>query len=251
MNNMLQQAINRNGKAAEVSLGVMLPAFMKNLKDNVCKNLSDDEQMPHPMAFYFHIFQSAHHLVFSAARGGLSNNSNKFYRDLLENDFPKFCCFALQLHAEKNENKYTAQIEFASKYPLTVPEEIELPKQVVKREPLPMAKPEPAIVHVERINKPKEEVYTLKKSVTVLVAPSMTFDLAYLEELKSSYNVVCAGTKEQTSDKFWSKVGSAKTKRDLFVMSNFDGLVNADKRVMIERLLVLKMTSEATMKNFY
>jgi hypothetical protein len=43
MNNMLQQAINRNGKAAEVSLGVMLPAFMKNLKDNVCKNLSDDE----------------------------------------------------------------------------------------------------------------------------------------------------------------------------------------------------------------
>jgi hypothetical protein len=67
----------------------------------------------------------------------------------------------------------------------------------------------------------------------------MTFDLAYLEELKSSYNVVCAGTKDQTSDKFWSKVGSAKTKRDLFVMSNFDGLVNADKHVMIERLLVL------------
>lgn len=71
MNNMLQSAVNKNVKATESSVGVMLPAFMKNLKDKVCKNLSNDEQMPHPMAFYFHVFQCAHNLIFSAARGGL------------------------------------------------------------------------------------------------------------------------------------------------------------------------------------
>jgi len=68
---------------------------MKRIKEKVCKNLSNDELMPHPMAFYFNLFSSAHNLLFSAARGGLSNNSNKFYRDLMENDFPKFCQFAL------------------------------------------------------------------------------------------------------------------------------------------------------------
>ena len=67
MSNMLQSAVNKNGKATESSVGVMLPAFMKNLKDKVCKNLSNDEQMPHSMAFYFHLFQCAHNLIFAAA----------------------------------------------------------------------------------------------------------------------------------------------------------------------------------------
>jgi hypothetical protein len=92
---MLRESLSKNTKAADTNVGVLLPAFMKRIKENVCKNLSNDEQMPHPMAFYFHLFQSSHHLLFSAVRGGLSSNSNKYYRDLLENDFPKFCQFAL------------------------------------------------------------------------------------------------------------------------------------------------------------
>lgn len=96
-----------------------------------------------------------------------------------------------------------------------------------------------------------DEAPLLKKDITVLVVPSMTFDLAYIELLKKEFNVVCPSANDVGNDKYWWKAGRSETQRNLLLLPNFDGLTNANKYLCFENLYVLSMSSEAAMKNFY
>jgi hypothetical protein len=80
----------------------------------------------------------------------------------------------------------------------------------------------------------------------------MTFSFSFLDQLKAERNVVVVGSQELVNgaDQVWSGVKTGK-KSTLIVMSTFDGLMEARKYFFIEKLFVLTMTSELTMKNFY
>ena len=100
--------VSSNNATNSHSLGLLLPEFMKQVKA-MARNLT----LPHPLTFYYDLFASAHQLIFSRVN---AKNSNKDFRIMLNTDFPKFCGFVLEAHAEKHQDKkYVGKINFDSK----------------------------------------------------------------------------------------------------------------------------------------
>jgi hypothetical protein len=56
MSNILRETVDSKIK---LSVGVNLQNFMKKIKASVVKNLMEDNKLPHPITYYFDLFNVA------------------------------------------------------------------------------------------------------------------------------------------------------------------------------------------------
>ena len=88
---------------------------MKKMKASVVKNLMDEGQLPHPITYYFDLFNVAQSLLFSVTGRAANNKPPSFYKEQLETDFPKFFALVVKAHKEKHgDKKYSAEISLES-----------------------------------------------------------------------------------------------------------------------------------------